>query len=400
MATFEYNATTVSDRLMKGIIEAGSPQEAAELLEQMRLKVNSLEKAKPERPKAPIDRSEFLLFNQQLASLTKAGIPLEKGLRELSKDITSKKMRNLIASIANDLEAGMNIERAFERRKQHFPPMYGRILKAGVETGRLSEMLTSLNKHLDISNQTRRIVFESTAYPAVVFVFGSIILTFMLVFVVPHFKEILQEMVSGDLPVLTLLVLSLSGQVWLFWLALGCIVAGILAVNAILKASAFGRRIRERIILKIPSFGPLYHNGVLCKMAESMAMMVAAGCDMPACLRLSADATGSDTIIAESNIIAGQIEKGANILEAGQLCRVIPRFFLYSIQLGAQRDELQDNLRSLSDMYAQQVRCAQARLQAILLPVMILFVGFFIFVCILAVFLPMIKIVSGLSGQG
>ena len=89
MATFEYSAMTASDRLMKGIIEAGSVQEASELLEQMRLKVNSLEKAKSERPKTPIARTEFLLFNQQLASLTKAGIPLEQGLRELSKDVAS-----------------------------------------------------------------------------------------------------------------------------------------------------------------------------------------------------------------------------------------------------------------------------------------------------------------------
>ncbi len=156
MATFEYSALTASDRLMKGIIEAGSPQEASELLIQMRLKVNSLEKAIPEKPKTPIARTEFLLFNQQLASLTKAGIPLEKGLRELSKDVASRPMRKLIDSIVSDLEAGVSIERAFEKRKEHFPPLYGRILKAGVETGRLSEMLTSLNRHLEISNQTRQ----------------------------------------------------------------------------------------------------------------------------------------------------------------------------------------------------------------------------------------------------
>ena len=198
MATFEYNAMTASDRLMKGIIEAGSVQEATELLEQMRLKVNSLEKAKPERPKTPIARTEFLLFNQQLASLTKAGIPLEKGLRELSKDVASRPMRKLIDSIAIDLEAGMSIERAFEKRKEHFPPLYGRILKAGVETGRLSEMLTSLNRHLEISNQTRRIVFEATAYPAVVFVMGSIIMTFVLLFLIPKFRGILTEMMGGQ----------------------------------------------------------------------------------------------------------------------------------------------------------------------------------------------------------
>jgi type IV pilus assembly protein PilC len=75
----------------------------------------------------------------------------------------------------------------------------------------------------------------------------------------------------------------------------------------------------------------------------------------------------------------------------------MPRFFLYSIQLGTQRNELQDSLRSLGDMYAQQVRCTQIRLQAVLLPVMLVFVGFFIMLCILAMFLPMIKIITTLS---
>jgi type II secretory pathway component PulF len=397
MATFEYSAMTASDRLMKGIIEAGSVQEATELLEQMRLKVNSLEKAMPERPKTLIARTEFLLFNQQLASLTKAGIPLEKGLRELSKDVASRPMRKLIDSIAIDLEAGMSIERAFEKRKQHFPPLYGRMLKAGVETGRLSEMLTSLNRHIEITNQTRRIVFEATAYPAVVFVMGSVIMTFVLLFLVPQFRGVLQEMSGGQLPGVTQFVFALSQHVLYFWLVIGCLVVAIFGINAILQSFPGGRRIREAIILRIPAFGALYHSTILSKMAEAMAMMVAAGCDMPTCLRLGPDATGSETLRKEGDIIAGQIEKGVGILDAGQFCRVMPRFFLYSIQLGSQRNELQDNLRSLGDMYAQQVRSAQTRLQGLLLPVMIIIVGFFIMLCILAMFLPMIKIISSLN---
>jgi type II secretory pathway component PulF len=398
MATFEYSAMTASDRLMKGIIEAGSVQEASELLEQMRLKVNSLEKAKLERPKTPIARTEFLLFNQQLASLTKAGIPLEQGLRELSKDVASKSMRKLIDSIARDLEAGMSIERAFEKRKEHFPPLYGRILKAGVETGRLSEMLTSLNRHLEISNQTRRIMFESTAYPAVVFVIGYVITTFLLLFIVPKFRNTIQEMLEGQgLPLLTQFVLSMSEHVLYFWMVVGCLVIAFFGINAILRSFPEGRRIRETIILHIPALGSLYHSTILSKMAEAMAMMVAAGCDMPTCLRLGPDATGSETLTKEGGMIAGQIEKGAGILDAGQFCRVMPRFFLYSIQLGSQRNELEDNLRSLGDMYAQQVRSAQVRLQGLLLPVMIIVVGFFIMLCILAIFLPMIKIIATLN---
>jgi type II secretory pathway component PulF len=125
--------------------------------------------------------------------------------------------------------------------------------------------------------------------------------------------------------------------------------------------------------------------------------MVAAGCDMPTCLRLGPDATGSETLKKEGDMIAGQIEKGAGILDAGQFCRVMPRFFLYSIQLGSQRNELQDNLQSLGDMYAQQVRSAQTRLQGLLLPVMIIIVGLFIMMSVCAMFLPMVNIISSLN---
>jgi type II secretory pathway component PulF len=399
MATFEYSATTASDRLMKGVIEAGSVQEATELLEQMRLKVNSLEKAKPERPKTPIARTEFLLFNQQLASLTKAGIPLERGLRELSKDVAWKPMRKLIDSVVTDLEAGVSIERAFEKRKQYFPPLYGRILKAGVETGRLSEMLTSLNRHLEISSQTRRIVFEATAYPAVIFVMGLIIITFVLLFLVPQFRDVLEELTEGKrLPAATQLVFTLPENVKYLWLVLGFVVVMLVGINALLGLFPGGRIFRESIIQRVPILGALFHNSILSKMSEAMAMTVAAGCDMPTCLRLSADATGSDKMVKESDAIARQIEQGSGILEAGQLCRVMPRFFLYSIQLGTQRNELQDSLRSLSDMYAQQVRCTQIQLQVVLLPVMIIFVGLFIAMCVLAMFLPMISVVQSLSG--
>ena len=124
MAIFKYSALTASDRLMEGIIEASTKQEAEQMLAQMQLRVNSIEKSIEHRIKSPIGRDEFLLFNQQLASITKSGIPFERGLRELSRDIASSKMRKLINQIADDLEKGMSIEEAFKRREKVFPPLY------------------------------------------------------------------------------------------------------------------------------------------------------------------------------------------------------------------------------------------------------------------------------------
>jgi type IV pilus assembly protein PilC len=398
MATFEYNALTSAGRLMKGTIEAGTHQEAGELLKQMQLVVNSVEKAELKKPKTAIGRNEFVLFNQQLASITKAGIPLERGLRELAGDISSRSMRRLVDAVADELEAGVSIEQAFEKRQKHFPPLYGRILKAGVETGRLSEMLTSLNRHLEMATQTRRIIFEAMTYPVVILVLASIILTGVFLFIIPQFGEVLKEMTEGSqLPGLTRLFLSMATNVVPFWTAVGFVIAVIVALFVILSASAAGRRFKESLLLKTPVIGRVYHSSMLSRMAEGLAIMVAAGSDMPVSLRLSSGATGSDKLILESESLAAQIEQGANILEAGQLCRMIPRLFLYSIQLGTQRNELQDNLYSLGQMYAEQARCGQARLQAILLPVMLIGVGCFLAMTILAMFLPIISIITALS---
>jgi type II secretory pathway component PulF len=382
---------------MKGTIEASSREEADELLKQMQLVVNSIEKAKPKKPKTAIGRSEFVLFNQQLASITKAGIPLERGLRELAGDVSSKSMRRLINAIADELEAGVSIEDAFEKRQKHFPPLYGRILKAGVETGRLSEMLTSLNRHLEMANQTRRIIFEAMCYPAVILTLAAIILTGVFLFIIPQFDAILNEMMGGQLPAITLLFLSMAKNVIPFWITVGFVIAAIVILLLMLSTFPAGRRFKESILLKLLVIGRVYHSSVLSRMAEAMAIMVAAGCDMPVSLRLSSGAAGSEKLILESEALSGQIEQGANILEAGQFCRMIPRLFLYSIQLGTQRNELQDNLYSLGQMYADQARCGQARLQAVLLPVMLIVVGCFIAMTILAMFLPMIQVITSLS---
>jgi len=396
MSVFEYKALTATDRLMKGTIEASSPQEAAGLLKEMKLNVNSLEKAKPERLKTAIGRNEFLLFNQQLASIAKAGIPLERGLRELSADIGSKKMRKLVTDIADDLEGGMSIEKAFEKRQKYFPPLYGRILKAGVETGRLSQMLTDLNRHIEMSNQTRKIVFEAMAYPAVILTMAAVVISFVYIIIIPQFITVLKEMTGGNLPALTLLIFNIAKNIIPFWISIGVLVGGVIILNVLLSATSAGRRFKESVLLNIPIIGRLHHSSVLAKMAEAMAVMIAAGADMPNCLRLSADASGSEKLISESDLLAGQVEQGTNIMEAGQFCRIIPKLFLYSIQLGSQRNELEDNLHSLAQMYIEQVKCSQARLQAVLLPVMLIFVGGFIGTTVLGLFLPLIKIVTGL----
>lgn len=400
MAVFQYQALTQAGRMMRGTVEAGTPDEAAQTLKRMELNVSSLEKARQERPKTVVGRNEFLLFNQQLASITKAGIPLERGLRELAQDVSSKPMRRLIDDIAADLEAGVPIEEAFAMREKHFPPLYGRILKAGVETGRLSEMLTSLNRHLELAGRTRRIVVEALTYPLVVMALSAIVITGVLVFVIPQFSAVLEEMVTGQLNPVTTMVVQLSRHIVPFWIGAGVLIGLLIALVVGLSTTPAGRRIGEKLFLRIPLTGGVYRDTVLSRMAEAMAVLIGAGCDIPEALRLGAVTSGSENLVVESEQLADQVERGTNLLEAAHRRGVLPRLFLYSVQLGAQRNELQDNLYSLGQMYADRTHVGQSRLQTLLLPILIFITGGIIGLVVLAIFLPMIQVVTSLSAAG
>jgi type II secretory pathway component PulF len=397
MALFRYDALTAAGRLMTGTVEAGSPQEATETLRQMNLNVNLVEKAAPERPRTAVGRNEFLLFNQQLASIARAGVPLERGLRELAQDMGSQSMRQLVEDIAGDLEKGVPIEEAFQKRQRYFPPLYGRILKAGVETGRLSEMLASLNRHLELAGHTRRIVVEAVSYPLVILTLGAIVITGVFAFVIPQFKAVVQEMVGGRLNPVTTAMFTLSENLVPIWTVLGVVIAASVVGLLSLSSTPAGRRTRERLFLRLPVIGRLYHATILSRMSEAMAVLIGAGCDVPEALRLGAVSSGSSRLVQDSEAVSQQIERGTGILEAGHRAALLPRLFLYSIQLGAQRNELQENLRSLGQMYADQARLGQSRLQTILLPTMIVGIGVLIAMAILAIFLPMIQVVTSLG---
>jgi type II secretory pathway component PulF len=330
-----------------------------------------------------------------LASITKTGIPLEKGLREIAADVGSRGMRRLITEIADELERGSSIEDAIQKRQRHFPALYGHILKAGVESGRLSEMLTSLNRHLELAAATRRIIFEAFCYPAVVFVLTSVIITLIFILVVPQYAEVIIDMADrAALPALTRWFLAMADHVAQFWGGVGLFVCAIVIVFVLLSGAPAGKRFQESILLQIPVVGRVYHNGSLAKMAEAMALLVGAGCTMSTCLRLGSGASGSEKLKLESELLAGRIEEGAGIVEAGHFCRMIPRLFLYSVQLGSQRNELQDNLYGLGEMYSSQTRCMQARLQSILPPALIIFLGLIIGLMVLAMFLPMVRMIT------
>jgi type II secretory pathway component PulF len=398
MAIFDYQTTTLAGRLMKGTLEASSGEEANQMLCQMGLQVASITKS-DQRPLQRVGRSEFLLFSQQLASITKAGIPLERGLRELAEDIESRSMRQLVVQLADDLQGGMSVEDAFEKHKGAFPPLFGLIVRAGVQSGRLGEMLTCLNRNCELATQTRRIIVEAVTYPVVILTLAAAILSVVMLTVVPGFRAILADL-TNHLPTLTRVIFAMSDHVLVFWVAIA-VLAGIALVGwpALSRARGGGaRKFRERIITGLPLVGRLYGRSMLSRLADAMGLLIGAGCDLPTCLRLSAGATTSPRLIEQCETVAKGVETGQDPVAAGQSCPAIPPILLYAMQTGYQREQLQDNLHDLSEMYLQQARMNQSALQAILMPVMLVLVGLVVGTIILGLFMPLVSVIQAIQG--
>ena len=399
MPIFEYEALGDGGRLMTGTLEAGDTGEARGLLDEMGLKVSSLKQAPRGRRGGSISRSEFLLFNQQLAAIAEAGIPLERSLRELAGDVTGKRMRKLILAVAADLESGLTIEQAVDKRKANFPPLYGRILAAGIKTGRLSEMLTSLNRHLETGRQTRRILFEAACYPVLVLALCMAVATFMFAVIVPQF-QVLIEGLDMKTPRVTAAVFAVSRNLWRIWMGVGVLVAIPIVVKIASSRSAAGRRGWQRLAMNLPVLGRIYRNSLLARLGDAMAALVSAGVDMPTCLRLGATATGSDVLVHECEAVAVGVEAGQRLYAAGDGGKVIPRLFLYSMEWGSDRGELADNLYGLSEMHAEQARTNQARLRAVMMPILLLLVGAVVGVTAAAMFAPFITMMGGVEFMG
>ncbi|MHC4881715.1 MAG: type II secretion system F family protein [Planctomycetota bacterium] len=396
MALFEYRSVTPSGRLMTGTIEAADIEQAKASLAEMGLQVTELEKTKESVAAKSIGHNEFILFNEQLASLTQAGIPLEQGLRELAHDAGASKMRTLINGIADELERGTPIDQAIEKHQKDFPPLYGLILKSGVETGRLSEMLTNLNRNLQVELRTRRIIVESLTYPAVVLALAALIITFLFIMVIPTFSEVLYDMSDGraGLPALTYFILKLSQHVWEIWLWIGVVVGLVVFFWKSLSVTAAGRRTKERFFRSLPLVGRVSRNGLMARFSECMSVLVNAGCTLDDAVELSGQSSSSELLKQDCGTLAAQLQQGSNFLEAGMGCKTIPRLFLYSVQLGAQRNELKENLNSLGRMYAAKTFSLQSQMQALLMPLLIIFLGGTVGIIVLAMFLPMVRMIQ------
>ncbi|HEY4329233.1 MAG TPA: type II secretion system F family protein [Phycisphaerae bacterium] len=392
--SFAYEAQTADGHRFKGTLEAESPDEVQAKLSALQLHVILIEAAEAPRIKqSSLGADEFVVFNQQLAHLTQAGLPVERGLRLIALDIRSGRLARAADDVAAELESGTPLQEAFSRHATRFPPLYGKLVDAGANSGNLPGMLFNLGRHMELVSRLRQSLWRTISYPLMVLAALAIVLLFISLRVLPHFEDMYSSMyrdfrLSGDPPFLTQALLSL-GHIYPYVFGILCLILGlILGTNGILRLSGHpGIRWVEAMRF-VPLIGRILQVSLLARWIDAMRLGIEAGLDLPKAIGLATDSVGatSGRLARESVQLADVVRRGLPLTSFQG--SAIPSTITTAMELGAATTDLPSVLRTLTKMYEQQAEHRLKILPTIISPLMLMIVGTGIALSIGALFLP------------
>ncbi|MFQ5428894.1 MAG: type II secretion system F family protein [Phycisphaerae bacterium] len=411
MPAFEYTGQLTSGTAITGTFESDSAEEARARLQEMQIHVSSIAQVPRMRAARPLSREDLQYFNEQLASLAQTGVALDQGLRIIARDIRRGRLRRVLNELADDLERGVPFEEAVSRRSELFPPLYAEVLKAGVRNNQLGSTLFNLNCHLSLMGSMRRLFWESAVYPIIVLLFGLALMTFFMMNVVPEFAPLVLDFAGTEywdslsytsayleLPGITLALFTLSHR----WPVILGVILGLPLVAALvltlLRRSATGRSFRETLAMLVPGLAGVYRTSLVARFARVAALGVQAGQDLPAVLRMASGATGSRALTRDAERLAHHIESGGLPEQAALQTRILPAIFAYTAHVAGARGLLAQALADLAETYDALARHHLAMFKMFLMPILIVLVATVLGAGVVAMYLPLVQLLHGLSG--
>ncbi|HEV7299332.1 MAG TPA: type II secretion system F family protein [Tepidisphaeraceae bacterium] len=396
VVSFAYRAQSNAGDAINGSIDARDADDAQARLSRLGLRVLELNSATPVKPK-PLRGDDFVAFNQQLGQLASAGLPLEQGLRLIAQDMRSGRLSRTVNLVAEELERGVPIGEAFQRHQTQFPPLYGRLMDAGVRSGNLPAMLLNLSRYSELVQRLRGLLWRSAAYPLMVLIGLALVLLFLSQFVLPQFESIFESF-RVQLPAVTQLLLWF-GRV----LPMLLIVVVILCVGAFVllpmlrhRGDGFG----QSAMLSLPLVGPVLRRSLLARWCDAVKLAVDAGLDLPAAVGLASDAVRSPALRHDGDALLDWLQSSPVAHQPPPGLRLLPASVTATVALAVREQQLSNGLGTLAQMYAQQAEQRMAVIPAVLGPVLLIVVTIIIGFILLGILAPMISLLKSITGGG
>ena len=344
----------------------------------------------------PIKRQEFLVFNQELATLLKAGMPLVQSLDILRQRVSNITFKGVLDSVYDKVKAGTSLSDAFGEHVGLFPPVYSASLMAGERSGNLDSVIRRYVAYEKVIGAVRKRTISALIYPAVLTVMMLGLIGIIVLRVVPAFSSFYENF-GKELPLSTRIIVGVSnGIVGNLWLIL--IVVGGGAAAAAAWAKQPGQRPRiDRMLLEIPWAGNTFRKFATAQMARTLATLLGGGIPLVNGLDIVIQSMSNQYLGQELEEIARRVREGQSFAAAMLSRRVFPDVAVKMVEVGESTGALQEMLNSLADFYDEEIETEVARFITLIEPVLLVVMGLVIALVVIALYLPLFELSSVVS---
>lgn len=339
------------------------------------------------------------LFTRQLSTLQDAGLPIVQSLQILTDMQRPGKFKASLGAVTEDVQSGTMLSEAMSRHPKIWDKLYTNLVKAGETAGALDVILRRLAEFREKAERLKKKVIGALVYPAAVMTIASAILTFIMVFIVPKFEQIFKEL-GVQLPGVTVALIDFSNFIGSWWGA-SLLLALILAIIGIkmLKKTEKGGNFIDRVWMKTPVFGNIIKKSSVARFTRTLGTLVTSGVGFLDALDITKSATPNVVVRNAIQAVRDSVKEGETINEPLRRSGVFDDIVVNMIKVGEETGELDKMLIKIADNYDEEVDAAVAAMMSLLEPLLIVFMGGAVGFIVIALFMPLIKLIEQLGAQ-
>ncbi|MEO1836442.1 MAG: type II secretion system F family protein [Akkermansiaceae bacterium] len=342
----------------------------------------------------------LMIFTRQLATLIDSGLPLLRGLTVLAKGEPNQIMRGTVNSLADSVQSGSTFSESLAQHPRIFNKLYVNMVKAGELGGVLEVVLTRLAEYQEKAHKLKNKIVAAMVYPVIVMFIAVAILTFLMLFIVPKFKDMFADMGGAELPKISQVVFGFSefmlsrsfilpNAVWILGGAFGMWV-----VFQLWGRTKGGRRVLDTMKLKVPLFGDIQRKSAIARFSRTLGTLVTSGVPILQALNITRETAGNVVISDAIGKVHESVKEGESIVQPLSGSGVFPSMVISMVDVGEETGQLPEMLLKIADVYDDEVDNAVTALTSVLEPIMIVFLALVVGSIVFALFLPLIKIIQ------
>jgi type IV pilus assembly protein PilC len=404
--TFAFRAMDVAGAATAGELEAESKAQVTEQLRQRGLIVLDVsEKKKPFavedvwRRWKGVDMRELAVFSRQFATLVASGMPMLRTLHTLGEQTQDERIKDAVAGVRSDVEAGSTLQQAMERHPEVFDKLFVAMVRSGEESGRLEDALDRVAFQIEKTDTLRRQVKSAMMYPLLVFGFAAFALLAVVTFIIPVFAAIFEELSEenpeepAELPLPTKLCVGLSDAITGYWFILIPVLIALVVGFFRWKKTDRGRDTWDRFKLRLPAqVGDVIQKIALARWSRTFAGSVSAGVPMLQSIKLTGVTAGNVVVEQAMDDVYASAKRGGSLAGPIQRAEIFPPMVGHMVSVGEETGQLENMLTKIADFYEAEVDAKIKALTSLIEPLMIVFVGSAVGFIVISMYLPIFSL--------